>query len=397
MPKSVNDFLYHYARIPRTPLAPWAETLVESLNRGVLSQSDEDATTLSALNNAALVFAYLGDLDKAKRVCESQLFWISSQTEGLPPKRSATLLHLALDPWVNMGRLLGFQGDTKGALAHFSDIHSLDSGGEVSLGPCRLTPQIWEVVLERYPDMQGLPRAVYVIDSFKAFFQARDSHGALEFAGSLKCVEHAGIRSLVADGELIPSSGLHYLVNEAMIIAKSRLEWHDDILVSSKNLPAGVDMYYQAVMMLYSMRSRLMLGQEDASQIRKMALLVTGGSFDSIPSTTMLRFIEQFANLLEESGENELALGVYVKGLRLARSINDQLSEWSFLRSLLLLDTRSQEQHKWKASYERLTTDCEYGLVRRVEGLASSAGPGSVYERLLEAVGNLTRAPAILT
>ncbi|MFJ9029447.1 tetratricopeptide repeat protein [Streptomyces sp. NPDC102274] len=398
MSKSSNDFLYHYSRIPRSPLALWSERLIEFLRRGTPPESDERAKVISSLSNAALVFAYLGDLDKARKICEAQLFWIATQAEGLPPKRSANLLRLALDPWVNMGRLLGFKGETKRAVAHFSDIYSINSGSEVRLGPCRLTPQVWAVILDGDPDMKGVPRAVYVIDSLKAFFQVRDSHGALEFISSLKCVEHAGIRSLVNEGELIPYSGLHYLVYEGMIIAKSRLGRHGDVLASTTNLPTGVDMYYQVVMMLYAMESRLVLGQETTGLVRKLAVLVIGGAFDSIPPTTMLRFIEKYADLLERLEESELALGVYVQGIRLARSIDDQLSEWTFLRSLVRLGVCSEEWEEWKFSYGRLVTDCEYGVVRRVEGEAPSPSrPGSVYEKLLEVVKDLTGATAILT
>ncbi|MCT9007121.1 hypothetical protein [Streptomyces rhizosphaerihabitans] len=296
--------------------------------------------------------------------------------------------------------MLGFKGETKGALAHFSDVYSINLGREVHLGPCRITPQIWSVILDDDPDMKGVPRAVYVIDSLKAFFQARDFHGALEFISSLKFIEHAGIRSLVNEGELIPypRKGLHYLVNEGMTIAKSRLGWHGDVLESATSLPVGVDMYYQAVMMLYGMESRLALGQETAVLIRKLAILVIGGTFDSIPPTTMLRFIEKYGDLLERLKEDELALGVYMKGVRLARRINDQVSEWTFLRSLMLLGVYSEEQEDWRLSYERLIAGCEYGVVCRVEGKTHSpAWSGSVYERLLEVVKNLTGATEILT
>ncbi|MDQ0798303.1 hypothetical protein [Streptomyces sp. B1I3] len=393
MVKPANDFAYHYPRIQRFPLTYWSEGLIDFLQRRTTSDFDEQAKTLSSLSNAALVFAYLGQLDKAKEICEAQLYWLANNASG--SGESSLLNRLALDPWVNMGRLLGYQGETKKALTHFANVHSLASRGEVSFGPCQITSQAWKEIVDRHPHMKGVPQAVYVIDSLKALLQAGDHQGALNFIDSLSCIEHAGIRSLVNERRLIrtPRQGLHYLVNEGMLIAKSRLGRHEEVIANTDDRLSGADIYYEAVLMLYNIESRHVAGVPSAAgRIQKLSILLACGAFDSVPPTTLLRFVEKLGDLLERTEKGRLALGVYTKGLALARQLNDQLAEWTFLKSLMRLDVSSEGQRReWKSAHRQLSAVCEYSAVRRVEETANlSSMPGNVHEKLLGVVRHVT-------
>lgn len=375
------------------PLSSWSEDLVELLQRSNAAEPDEQVRTLSILSNAALVFTYLGAPETAKKICEAELFWIADRCDSLAEDETAHLLRLAIDPWVNLGRLLGFRGATESALEHFATVYSLNSGSEVFLGPCCFTQNIWRKILSIDPQMASVCRAVYVIDSLKAFFQVGDSRGSLKFIESLGSIDHAGVRALVNEGELIaaPQLGLHFLVNEGTLIAKSRLSLHDEVLTSTKDTPSGADLYYEAVLMLYRAESFYFARLPDGADIsRRLAILVAWGIFESIPPTTMLRFIEKLGELLERTGQEELALGVYIKGLETARNINDQVYEWVFLKALLRSKISSMAQvEEWNRATCRLVATCEYGVVQKSENVACRSGSGSIHEELLDAVARV--------
>jgi hypothetical protein len=57
------------------------------------------------------------------------------------------------------------------------------------------------------------------------------------------------------------------------------------------------------------------------------------------------------------------------------------------------MDAPSQKQRtQWKDAYHRLIAICEYSSVRRAEELApASVESGNVYDRLLEAIRDITQ------
>ncbi|MFD5888697.1 hypothetical protein ACFWHQ_22280 [Streptomyces sp. NPDC060334] len=395
MPKPANDFVCHYPRGWRPPLTYWSEKLVESLQGMAPKGLNEYEKSASLLNKAALVFAYLGEQDKARQICEAELIWLANEADGLNLQDSAHLLRLAIDPWVNMGRLLGFQGDAKNALEYFAAVHSLNSSAQVHLGPCRLTSQIWKKVLESHPHMNGVIRSIYVIDSLKTFFQSQDYRGVLEFIEALNTVECVAMSAPAgrAPFNAASSPGLRYLVNEGALIAHARLGSYGESATDAGPSLMG-DSYCESVLMLYRAEIDCAEGTKNGSQIaKKLAILVEGGLFDSVPPATMLRFIEKQGDLLEQVEERKLALGVYKKGLELARRLNDQIYEWEFLRSLRRLALSEEQQAEWDHAHRRLVAVCEYKVVCKAEGVTPAPfGSGRIHDKLLDVAMGLVGA-----
>ncbi|MFC9825744.1 hypothetical protein ACFWG6_39060 [Streptomyces erythrochromogenes] len=396
MPKPANDFVCHYPRGRRPPLTYWSEKLVESLQGRAPKGLNEYKNSASLLNKAALVFAYLGEQDKARQICEAELVWLANEADGLNLQDSAHLLRLAIDPWVNMGRLLGFQGNAKNALEYFAAVHSLNSSAQVHLGPCRLTSQIWKKVLESHPHMNEVTRSIYVIDSLKTLLQSQDYRGVLEFIKALNAVECAAMSAPEsrALSNAVSSPGLRYLVNEGALIAKLRLGSHGEIAANARPSLIKADAYYESVLMLYRAEIDCAEGTRNGSQIsKKLAILVKGGLFDSVPPATMLRFIEKHGDLLEQVEERKLALGVYKKGLALARRLNDQIYEWEFLRALRRLAVSEEQQAEWDHAHRRLVGVCEYKVVCKAEGVTPApSGSGRIHDKLLDAAMGLVGA-----
>lgn len=373
MPRPAGDFLSAYPRIPSFPLARWAVDLIQTL-RG---RDRSDITLSSAMNQAALVVAHLGRADRAWQICDAELAWIARRTTGLAPSQAAPLLLLAIGPWVNQGRLLSSRGVSHEAQAHFAALYALNSGHDAELGPCHIDQRTWARIKEIAPHMEASTRSAYLIDSLKAYFQCGDFTGALDFIETTGAAREPGLRPIADEGRLI---------------AASRLGLHDRALAITEG-SSNEDPYHAAVLALYKLENRLALNEPDPfDSARRLAVLVAHDLFGSVPATSILRFIDKHGHLLEQIDEQRLALAVYVKGLELARDLDDQPFEWRFLRALLHLDAPSKDQRStWEEALRHLLADCAYRVVRKAEGL--SPFTWSLYDDLFGVVQEITSGP----
>jgi hypothetical protein len=194
-------------------------------------------TLFSAINNAALIFTYLGEIDKARRICVAELAWIAELLSKLSPAKAAHLLRLSIDPWVNYGHLLGSKGAAEDARAHFAVDYSLNSGAGAALGPCHIPPQIWAKIKVIDPGIEAVTQAVYVIDSLKSYFLSGDFRGALQFIQDLHWAGCAGLQCMLDEGRLIVAA---------------RLGLHNRVLAATDKPPLDADLYYEAILILYN-------------------------------------------------------------------------------------------------------------------------------------------------
>lgn len=374
MLRITHDFLYHPPYIPRLHLENWAWELLRHLKKLDIADLTEYETLISTINRAALVFTYLGERDTAKQICKAELSWIEKQTSKIGTVESATLSRLAIDPWINYGRLLGIEGRTKDALSHFAIIYLLNAGEDVLLGPCCITPNIWAKIEAIDLRIKDTLLSIYVIESLKAYFRSGDFGSALKFTQNLR-----GIRCPV----------LLCMVKEGNLIAASHLGLHDQVILATNKTLDIDNFYYDAVLMIYRLSSYLSMNERSILKAAQgLALLVSQDIFNFVPQTLMLRFIQKLGNLLETINEQRLALSMYVKGLELARYIDDQPYEFFFLKSLINSGVTSHKQYaEWNNSYCQLITTCEYISIRRSEGLPPVLSETkSVYQDLLKLI-----------
>jgi len=100
----ITDTLLDTGRVIRLPFEEWVPEICAKLES---AGSIED--TWAALNNAALVFVYARQPELARDICTHQLQW-AGQNE---------LPELAIQPWINLGRLCRRAGHYEAALTHF--------------------------------------------------------------------------------------------------------------------------------------------------------------------------------------------------------------------------------------------------------------------------------------
>ncbi|MBQ0897426.1 hypothetical protein KBX37_30915 [Micromonospora sp. U56] len=358
------ELLSHYPRIPRIPLEEWAAGSLALIAGSFDDELSARLTQFSAINNAALIFTYLDDPKLAKKLCEMELAWLASKSmDAAAAGSSSQLLHLAIDPWVNQGRLLALARSTSEALDCFGRVFSLTQGEDVWLGSCSITSFEWKEIERLHPGLRSTAYSVYIIESLKALSMAGDSAGVLAFLDRQRWAEGTELEKFVIEGRL---NGL------------SQLGLHQEVMELAEEAAPDFDYFHQAVFALHSAESGYVLGVNNARRVAcGLASLLCGGAFEGIPKTTMLRFVLRLGELLERLTEPDAALVTYVKGLESATTVNDQPAQWEFLRALLRLPVAHCLYTEWTQQLCRIIGTTDYGRVRRAEGLA----PNRIDER----------------
>lgn len=343
--------------------------------------SPQDYDRMAAgMNNAALVFAYLGDVEVARQVCEGELSWIAGRLAS-ENTGHAGLVRLSVDPWVNLGRLLAFQGETDKAIEHFTQVFSLNSSlGCVTLGPCRISHSTWNEVGQLDRRLVGATRAIYLIDSTKALLLVEDYKSALEFLSTLSWARQTSLR---------------WLLSEGILIASLRLRPHEDLLPGLEEASRG-SLYYQAVTALHSCENLMRQDEAKARQIlRGLVYLIDGQRLVGVHEPSMLRFLVKLGTLLEQLDESEYAHLVYLRGRELANSLSDQPSQHLFLKGLLRLGAH-EKSHDWVAELQRLVAACDYYSVRRSEGIKQDPwNCESIYYEMLHLIETITESTIV--
>ena len=169
------DTIIDSGRVLRRPIGEWAHQLAAILRS--CTDAPPGADTIyqvsAAFNNAALVFVHAGLPEIAEEVCQLQLDWIVSSRGVLP---DAELAVLAMQPWVNLGRLCRRARDYEGALRYFSDLRACRTRSTIKFG-------IWDAPVSRAFCEAAEP--IFVYESMRTYLQADDLDRAIAFARRL--------------------------------------------------------------------------------------------------------------------------------------------------------------------------------------------------------------------
>jgi tetratricopeptide (TPR) repeat protein len=350
MAQSRIDFLSNYRRIPRRPLKAWAETCHRQLLVYSIAAPVDYTNITAIINNVALIFAFLGETDLAQRICKAELSWISEKASRVGVAEAASILRLAINPWINQGRLLGIRGAADQSREYFLSAFSLTSNAEATLGPCRISPRVWTRIDIEDPQLKYGIESAYIIESLKTFFASGDFAAGLQF-----CRDTRRTRAT------------KYVVEEGLLICLSRLGKYEEAVDLIKRSQNDADIYFEAILLLYELSCRQERGNLLSQCAQRLAISVFAGAFDSISGPTLLRFMSKHGAILEEMGELRLAIQMYNRGWCLARVVQDQPFEWIFLRDLMRVSASAQIQHE--DDYAKLIESCEYYNVRKAEGL----------------------------
>ena len=212
------DTILDSGRVLRRPLGEWLRHLVPIL------RSCTDATPCidtmyeasAALNNAALIFVHAGLPGTAEELCHSQLAWVASLRAVLP---EAELAVLAMQPWVNLGRLSRRAGNYECALRYFRELGTCRVGAKVKFGD-------WEAPVSRI--LYEAAEPIYVYESMRTYQQAHDLDHAIAFAHAL-------------DKPLLRSTAM--LQTELLIQIHLQRREHEEVVSLTRAMPWPEDQY----------------------------------------------------------------------------------------------------------------------------------------------------------
>jgi|RhiMethySRZTD1v2_1073278.scaffolds.fasta_scaffold477237_2 tetratricopeptide (TPR) repeat protein len=310
-----NDFLLLEDRLIRPPLQEWARWIRSGLEEELARKERDFCRVASLLNLAALVETSCGNLANGRAICEAELSWLSELVaQGY---RRAEISGLAFQPWINIGRLLRLEGRIDEALQYFAIVMSRPVDLPLFLGPYSITGEDWEQLVS--PEVLGKLWNIYIVDSLKSYFRARQFVSALRFIARLRELPVGSSANLVLEGEVLSHAGLGDY-ERAYALAKS----------SGDQEPLGI-----LVFILYEASCSVALNELERgdSLARDLSSFITLGGLDSLPLPTTLQFLKALGALFEELGQRVNSAFIYDRGYQLAMDSGDQPFQIYFLRS----------------------------------------------------------------
>ncbi|HTN84965.1 MAG TPA: hypothetical protein VL242_14805 [Sorangium sp.] len=372
-----KDTVIESGRSNRPQLRAWARASIQKLSR--IDQTLERPNTTSqgwidiarVMNNAALIDVYRGSHRSARELCELQLRWIERLICSHGP---AACGDLAIQPWVNLGRLLRIRGEHERALQHFALLPDTLAGRSIRLGPIDLDTSTWLQLVEAN-SLWGFLNAVYIIDSTKTHLAS----GA--FAEAVRFLRH--VRTLVRDTPSV-------LLDEAELIALASMKRYEEAIAVTEGIGWQQDSYVKLVRVTYRVALLAALGSTEAARrlVAQLSERVLRGDLGAPRDQRVVRYLEQLGRVTAHLGLRELTERILRLGLRAARHVVDVPLELSFLESLLKLDGIA-EREALAVEREALLGDCLYVTLleprgRTVDPLAAADPIFDELRRLLE-------------
>ena len=371
-----QDTLLEPNRQIRRPLRAWAGDIVLSLREQEARDEPSPIALSIAWNLAALIAAHRGDLAGAEDICLRSLAW---SARGRGPEDEARRVVLAIQPWINIGRLRRLAGRADEALAHFDLLAPFDAGRAVTLGPAVLDAATWQRADAADPSLRHVLRTVLVNDSLRALLSARRHDDALSFASAVRprC-EPAQIPYLEEAGAVACA---HLGRTEAALAAAAGPGW-ESAGMHGQMVSAACRI---GVLML---RGEITEAARLAHALCATALVLRVADGDD---PRVLRLFHHLGGLAVQLDLRGPAAAIFSAGLAGARRLEDEPLEIAFLDALA--DVGSAEvADRCRREREAALSRCLYAAVLRREGRTAeeAASRDPVFAELEDIVARLT-------
>jgi hypothetical protein len=370
-----SGLLLPQARIPRIPLAEWAETLSRRLARcrtAFLPPRELALEVAGISNNAALLAALHGDRDQAWTLCERQIEWQHrcSRRVGDP----AIAAH-GVQPFVNLGRLEALAGNWEEALARFARLKGYRSEGEVDLGQVCVERAGWQAVSGSREDFDRLLENMYVVDSLKALLQNRRFEEALVFTAELR-------------PQIRPE--LLLLAREAEVVAWSWIGRHRHARRVAEDAARETRAWERAVFRLRLGETLGASGDVEgaATALRPLAEVAAQLSPGRRRDLQVLYVLVRLVGACAETGLVEAATAVARAAYEGARATGDEVFQIECLR-FLTSAAPADERDGWCEALEALERSTLYERYRLGD---AQALPSTPIERLYTQLGEFLAA-----
>ncbi|MFE6056480.1 hypothetical protein ACFQ6N_37540 [Kitasatospora sp. NPDC056446] len=370
-----RDYLVDQDRLLRPALDTWATELAEHLEAALTTPGQDSGTLHDAfvhINQAGFVVAAAGDLTTAARICKSQLTLVAHHTAS---RRDPRLLGLAVQPWVNLGRLHALRRRTHRAAPHFRLAEDYDAQRGAELGPCTISAAAWAAIVAAEPSLPQVLWNIHANESVKTHLMASDPASALRVAERLRGMCPVTAQVFRTEGEILallhngqPDSAVALAVDEQPSSFYGELAFHLH-QVTGLAMMGDVQRARRSAAGLLAVLAHVQPRQEDAP--------------------TLMRQLRQLGTLSEALELPRYALAVNLRGLELCREYDDQPLRFRFLGSLLSLAPTHRSAPDWEQEHSRLSSDSLYAEVRRAGRHADGVSGKPPLVRLIAAVNAL--------
>jgi hypothetical protein len=283
--------------------------------------------------------------------------------------RDVLFLELALQPWINVGRLLRIEKDFECSLDHFSLVSRYHNRCAIDIGPCHIAAQDWEEIQHANPFFEHTLENVYVIDSLKSFFAMKNHARALDFIRRQR-----GSRST----RLLP-----YL-NEAEIISLANSAQYSKAL-DIANTYEPRTLFDELVFLSYQAGLLALMGDLAASRdlARKLGACLSMMSADDPLDHRTLRYMYFLGSINEFTGASDIARVVYQNGYHSAVTYRDQPMMLSFVNALI--ETGLSNTARWREEQARILRDSLYRSFFQRDRTQPAAYPDPRFDQLFAA------------
>jgi hypothetical protein len=342
----------------RRDLRTWACDITTSL----LDAARPAEGIFASLNQAALVFTHLGDLASAEDICRRELEWVAARA-----RHDRSLTGLALQPWVNIGRLRLLQADPELALRHF--VFDL-AQHETHLGPVTVRRDDWDLLGRIHPGALDALHDACLYDAITALLALEDNGRVFTF--------------LEAHDRAFGVPRLQSLLYEATLLGWTRLSAYDSVL--RLEVPPSIGVYGGSVACFYRALGLAEMGQHEAALGLTARLIgsLLRPEVSSVRPATLLRYLDKLTCLAERLGRNDQwARGLAQRGLALSILHGDQVGQYRFLKYLTnpsCPDDLSVELRQLLAASDYASIGPDRMITRRETAVMQT------YQRLADAV-----------
>ena len=317
-----DQLVMMHERVVRRPLGFWAEELRAELE----AWSRQDPSTLGTrtalmriANATALIEAHEGQNKGARKTCWATLHWLGSHAAA-EAQNDSDASSLALQPWVNLGRLHSLEGRLEAALTHFGRLLPYLRDEMVRLGPVGIGGGHFRADTATCRRVTGIVRASYVLDSLKALLRAREYGRLLTFGKEVEAYRW---------------STVEVFLREAQLVAMARLG-DETVLALASEYERESSSWERLVYRLRRAQALAAFGHVDRAADVAMSLAPVAIALceSARLNLTALLLAQQAAHLLEDIGHSEQASGISIAALSAARRLHDEPSEIELLRFL---------------------------------------------------------------
>lgn len=354
-----SDTLSDTGRIFRRPVARWAPVIAAELVRRAGGRGERELLeACSLVNNASLVFALAGEDAQAAQICRRQLAWLRAAARD-GAKAAASL---AMQPWVNLGRLRRQRGEHESALAMFARVYVPDEDGRLRYGDFAVRPR--DV---RYENAE----LIYVADSLRTYAAARAWERGLRFIRRVRSAVQF-VSTLPRLDEYEFQFCLRRGYGRAAARVLDRISWSFWPGLALDNA------FYRCVLLERE-------GSDASRVLADLARWVCGAlDADAAPDHCVLRYAFELGSVLARAGRGGPARRVLEAGLRASAKFEDVPLRVEFAR----LAAGPRRGHAGRdvlaaAGYVGLARRYGFRLRRSAEATRALAGLHAALERVL--------------